>query len=762
MFCMKCGKKLPDDSKFCPFCGAPSDYGAQKGQMPRKDNGIQMNQTSWKDNGVQMNQAHRKKNLPYAKFIAIGAAALAVLIIVGVIAGRGIMNMGNNQSVASRGDANGPSGNDGGLGWLGESSEDTEYDDWSSTDDSDSGDAGLTERGDEGNENSQWAGNRSYEAAYEEEYANFESMVHEYCVQSDIEYMENIEEYADQIDEAYQLIEKAVPGFSDMLAEDIGSLADSETGSAIIEKVASAALNNEDVRKTAYKMTMIAADSLLKYLMNYVSTDDPYVFELVKMSGDYALLRSEGTYEDFYKITKQNLAYDTTMEAVQWRISQLEAEADSAESEDEYAECMGRIAANKDRAAETEELLVKGMATIACSGIYYCSAGETNSPKLYIVEGVDGTIYNTFWAPGLTEAEADEYFDITISDQGDCLLIGAEESFVMDRSGTILFEGNSPVERADEPVGESIILAYCPGQKILRETKMKNSANGVYYTLELADQNGNVQTLVENMKELDMESISYDFYVDDTRGIQWNHETAVYSDYILLSYTPVGEDEEKDIVIDLNLGQVHPQRDFQEAYTDAMSEKSEEYGQFCEQGLPQDEWRYNGSEICVYEDSVCIRESSDGLVQNRPELDTDRKGFNMDALRDTIGETREVEKWYYNDNLLWIVTSSGCFYTYDMESGQKNNEVEIGADSSYSFTPYGLLVQAGSEETDQAAVDGETEYSVDQYDAFGNVIATYPTYRSGSSEINGDVYNFLYLNGKDVYNIATQTVIRLD
>ena len=66
------------------------------------------------------------------------------------------------------------------------------------------------------------------------------------------------------------------------------------------------------------------------------------------MSGDYALLRSEGTYEDFYKITKQNLAYDTTMEAVQWRISQLEAEADSAESEDEYAECMGRIAANKD------------------------------------------------------------------------------------------------------------------------------------------------------------------------------------------------------------------------------------------------------------------------------------------------------------------------------------------------------------------------------------------------------------------------------
>lgn len=40
MFCMKCGKKLPDDSKFCPFCGAPSDHGAQKGQMPRKDNSI--------------------------------------------------------------------------------------------------------------------------------------------------------------------------------------------------------------------------------------------------------------------------------------------------------------------------------------------------------------------------------------------------------------------------------------------------------------------------------------------------------------------------------------------------------------------------------------------------------------------------------------------------------------------------------------------------------------------------------------------------
>ena len=807
MFCTKCGKKIPEDSMFCPFCGAPSQKSgshsherhpgsvnpAASGGRAARDNAaghgsrpVPNGGSGYGSRPVHDNRPERphKKLPPYVKFIAIGAVALIVVLAVSIKVGTEMAHIQSGQSTladgsgsadrqdgqngmeagnggsGSRSDADDGGWNGSGDGDSGQNITDDSDGGWNGSDDDQDGTGSIGNGREAEDDFSEWAGNKSFKAAYEDEYASFDSTIQDYCEQSSIEYMDTIDEYAEQIDEAYQLIEKAIPGFSDKLAEDIGSVTDSETGSAIIEKVAGAALNNEDVRKTAYKMTMLAADSLLSYMMNAMTTEDPYVFDVIMINGDYTLLRSAGTYDDFGKITKQNLGYDIKTDAAQWRNDQLEQEAQSAETDDEYARYMGRIAANKDRAAEVEQLYLKAMATIACSGNYYCSEEQTGSPKLYMLAGEDGTVYNTFWAPGRVKAESDEYFDASISAQGDCFLTGAANRFIMDRSGNVLFEGNSMNEREAEPAGESIILTYGPSQNVLRETKAEDSVNGTYYILELASRDGNTQKVLE-VKDVDMGSVVSGFYYDDVRGVQWNTGSMNYNDYTLLTVVTLDEREEQDIVIDLSSGQVYSKYDFQVSINDSMDSLAEENAGFCEQGTAQDGWmcKVESGEIFVKNSSAAIQFMTD-IPDEQTKLDTAGASFNTDALLKAIDETRKIERWYYKDGVLWVVTDSGYFYTCDMESGKKSDEVKIGEASVYYFTPYGLLVCT---ETAQQASDGEaTEYSVYQYDASGKEIAVYPVYNNGYNGLSGDVFGFLYCNGKNTYNLAVQTVIRLD
>ena len=60
--------------------------------------------------------------------------------------------------------------------------------------------------------------------------------------------------------------------------------------------------------------------------MNSTTTDYPFGFSLYELRGDYALLRSNGTYKDMEKIINKNMSYDTKTEMLTERISELEKE----------------------------------------------------------------------------------------------------------------------------------------------------------------------------------------------------------------------------------------------------------------------------------------------------------------------------------------------------------------------------------------------------------------------------------------------------
>lgn len=78
MFCMKCGKKIDDDSKFCPFCGSAIGGTTQlNGQTQRMS-------TSSQIPSLSMLKAVKK---PISKNAVIGLAAclVAVLAVIGVI-----------------------------------------------------------------------------------------------------------------------------------------------------------------------------------------------------------------------------------------------------------------------------------------------------------------------------------------------------------------------------------------------------------------------------------------------------------------------------------------------------------------------------------------------------------------------------------------------------------------------------------------------------------------------------------------------------
>ena len=58
----------------------------------------------------------------------------------------------------------------------------------------------------------------------------------------------------------------------------------------------------------------------------------------------------------------------------------------------------------------------------------------------------------------------------------------------------------------------------------------------------------------------------------------------------------------------------------------------------------------------------------------------------------SIGETREINGWYRQDNTLWVVTRSGYFYTYDLKTKKGREDVGIVKMRHTLFTPYGLFV----------------------------------------------------------------------
>ncbi|MDO4672778.1 MAG: hypothetical protein Q4A76_07685, partial [Porphyromonadaceae bacterium] len=297
-------------------------------------------------------------------------------------------------------------------------------------------------------------------------------------------YVEMVDDVADGFNAAYESLEKEVPGLSEYIGLDIGTaVSDSFTGTGIVSELTTKALNNETVRKAGFKAVIYAGTAFFNWAMNSTTTDYPFGFSLYELRGDYALLRSNGTYKDMEKIINQNMSYDTKTEMLAKRIKELESAAiDLQDDKNAYAECMGRLAANKDLEKEVKEFYNKCMITIACSGRQYCNGAEI---KLYWVIGKDGTVTNTFWAPAGTRKEI-SIFSISLCENGSCLLqmddssLETEEKkrFVIDKAGKIIFEGNAFGAREEEAVGESIICVYGPSGNVLRETKVKDSTYG--------------------------------------------------------------------------------------------------------------------------------------------------------------------------------------------------------------------------------------------------------------------------------------------
>lgn len=701
MYCKNCGKEIKDGVHYCPVCGKPTGVAEEA--------------------NTQKNNSKNKKT---SRKLLIGIAAVFVLLLLVGIAGKNLF---------FKSKTHGPADN-------------TPF-------------AKEQEEGQNPWKDKKWAKKKSYKNAYEEEYHSFEKRVEEYCAEQDVKYIETVDEYAEQIDKAYKSIEKAVPGLSEKIAKGISSNADSEFGAKMVEKIVSEAIGNEEIRKTAYKATITMATSLFQYLQNETSAAYPFGFELLELKGDYALLRSAGTYDDMWTVTKNSMLYDIKLETIQERIANLEDTAlQYSEDTDAFAECMGRIAANRDRENEVKELFVKCMTNISCGGNAYCYTDEI---KLYWVVHKDGTVYNAFWAPAGVGAE-DWDFNISMSEQGSCFLEADDQGrFVIDRTGKIIFEGNSFTERSGEPAGESIICTYGPSGNALRETKAKNSTSGTYYVMELAGQKGKAEELLEIRELLELNA-GYQYEWGIYNGVKWKDDMT-YSDYALLKYISL-ENQEEEVVIDLSSGETYFKESFEESVVAETAKAEKNAGTSAKKGMPEDGWGWNAysNQLYAVTDSVGLEWGS-GLSSNYVALDM--LDFNIEAFLKNIDESREISAWYCKEDRLWIVTRSGYFYTYDLESRKKSREVEIGENTPYCFTPYGLMIcgknKKGDSENAYEDPSGEkTEYSVYQYDASGKQIAKYPAY-SEITDLTGYIFGFIYYSGKDSYNLAAQDVIGL-
>lgn len=731
MFCKHCGKEIKDGVSFCPACGKPT--------------GVQ--QTEGKKNAKKNNPFQNKK--PNLKLLLAVLGVAVVFLVIGGIGKK--LSSNDSQDVA--------------VSDSGASSE--EY----------------TEEGQSDYNDKKWKKKKSYKQAYKEEYDSFEARIEEYCQQKNIEYSEMVDKVADGMNEAYESLQKEVPDLSTYIGLDVGTaVSNSYTGIGIVSTLTEKALDNEEVRKIGFKALTYAGTSLFDYAMNYTTTDYPFGFEVIALNENYALLRSNGTYEDMQKIIRNSIAYDTKVSMLGERISELESEAASLkteEDEDAYAECLGRLAANKDRENEVKELYNKCMTTIACSGKGYCLEGS-QSIKLYWVVGKDGTVSNTFWAPSTVRAESGT-FDISIGSNGSCLL--EEDStgrFVIDSNGELLFDGNSFVQREEESVGESIICTYGPGGDILRETKVKDSTYGTYYTIEVVNSKGKAKKVLDVSRiktkgTIDREThdgrpnSGYEYQGSYYNGIAWGDDM-VCSDYTLLTYETL-ENQEEEIVIQLSTGETYSKDKIEKPALENASKEEDDNHATAQKGELKDGWLWNAENgnIRIQNSSVNMEFLSghSDTYSTPEEFDTHHFSFDADAFKNSIDESRKIAGCYRTDNVLWIVTKSGYFYTYDLENKDKTKEIEIGENTPYAFTPYGLLVYDKNGK-DKAKVEHEsttgkeTEYSVYQYDDSGKCIAEYPAYFDSVSNLYDDIFGFLYCNGADTYNLATNEVFSME
>ena len=733
MYCKNCGKEIKDGMRFCPRCGKP--VGQTKG-------------------GKKQTGGSGKKK-PDKKLIA-GAAAVAVVIVAAAV-GRGIAEKdpAPEQAQVTAADASADGSDPAEDTYESQETYEEPANEEAAEEPANEEDAAYEEPYDPGTndpESAKWADTKAYQSAYEEEYASFEETVRAYCQQRNVEYMENVDEIAGQFSDLYEDLNEEIPGLSDAISADIASNADSFTGFTIVDHIAGEALASEEVRETALKGVILAAGSAYSYLMDYTTTDYPFGFEVYEVNGDYALIRSNGTYNDFYKTVTKSLSYDARTGAAQDRIQNLEGEAADAANDDEYAAIMGRIAANKDRAEETETLLAEAMTTIACGGVQYCE--ESADPKLYLLTDRSGTVLHAFWMPG--NPEGWDGYELGLGSDGSFMVNGEYDRFVSDCSGNILFEGNALWEREDEPVGESVIYTHGPEGVALRETKVKDDTYGTYFVLEVVRENGEAEEVLKMRDCKDTDEIKSGLeYGGERSGMYWK-DSVYCSNYALVEYIPLeNEDQEITVVIDLEKGKVYSEEEFKQMCADEIDKVGAENAPFCEEGNPRDGWVWFSGDGSIYEWRTFDNQKED--YSTMP-VNTGGVEFNQEALLERIGETREITCWYCKDDLLWVFTRSGLFYTYDLKNDKKNKETEAGENVPYRFTPYGLLVcrESPSEESGgkQQNTGWETpEYRVYQYNADGEVVHEYSN--GVNDSLTDSVYGNLFCNGRDTYNLET-------
>lgn len=747
MYCKNCGKEIKDGMRFCPRCGKP------------------VSQTT---GGKKRTGGSGKKKPDMNKKLIAGAAAI-VVVILAVVVGSNIVKKDPAQEpvqitaadTASDGSniaedtyesqdayeepANEEPANEEPVSEEPDYEEDTTYEE--------PYDSGMNDP-----EDAKWADMKAYQSAYEEEYASFEETVRAYCEQSNVEYMENVDELAGQFSDLYEDLNEEIPGLSDAISADIASNAGSFTGFTIIDHIAGEALASKEVRETALKGVILAAGSAYSYLMDYTTTDYPFGFEVYEVNGDYALIRSNGTYNDFYKTVTQSLSYNARTGAAQDRIRALENEAVDAANDDEYAAVMGRIAANRDREAETETLLAETMTTIACGGVQYCE--ESTDSKLYMLTDRSGTVLHAFWMPG--NPESWDGYELGLGSDGSLMVNGEYDRFVSDRNGNILFEGNAFWERQEEPVGESVIYTHGPEGVALRETKVKDDTYGTYFVLEVVRADGESEEVLKMRDCKDTGEVKAGLeYGGERSGMYWK-DSVYCSNYARVEYIPLeNEDQELTVVINLESAEVYPEEEFMQMCADETDKTGAENAPFCEEGSPRDGWVWFSGDSGIYEWRTFDNQEEDYSTIH---VNTGGVEFNQEALMKRIGETRELTGWYCKDDLLWVFTRSGLFYTYDLKNEKKNEETEVGENAPYRFTPYGLLVcrestsEDGGEE--QQNTGWETpEYSVYQYNANGEVIHEYSN--GANDSLSDSVFGNLFCNGRDTYNLETGEVFSL-
>ena len=76
MFCMKCGKDIPDNSKFCPLCGA---------DLKEKEQKVDANTSQMENEIVRENKSNKKELSRNKSYIFMGALVLFVIVLVFVI-----------------------------------------------------------------------------------------------------------------------------------------------------------------------------------------------------------------------------------------------------------------------------------------------------------------------------------------------------------------------------------------------------------------------------------------------------------------------------------------------------------------------------------------------------------------------------------------------------------------------------------------------------------------------------------------------------